>query len=92
MPDPQYLRSLLARYATVRIALAQGDVRASTQELEDVTYTLCVTTGTNTIDDALAAADAVLARQRPGKPARPTVPAQTRTSASAPVPNTTLAA
>ncbi|CAL9329315.1 DUF5133 domain-containing protein [Streptomyces sp. enrichment culture] len=60
IPDPHYLRSLLARYADLRIAQCRGE-RGLEQRLEDVTYTLCVATGTTRIEDALARADALLA-------------------------------
>ncbi|MEU7568999.1 DUF5133 domain-containing protein [Streptomyces fradiae] len=59
-PDPRYLRSLLARYADLRIAQCHGE-RGLEQRLEDVTYTLCVATGTKRVEDALAKADALLA-------------------------------
>lgn len=60
-PDPRHLRSLLARYADLRIAHSRGETGLE-QQLDDVTYTLCVTTATTRIEDALATADALLAR------------------------------
>ncbi|MCP9958413.1 MULTISPECIES: DUF5133 domain-containing protein [Streptomyces] len=59
-PDPRYLRSLLARYADLRIAHSRGE-KGLEQRLDDVTYTLCVATGTTCVEDALATADALLA-------------------------------
>ncbi|MFG2755594.1 DUF5133 domain-containing protein [Streptomyces wuyuanensis] len=59
MPDPKALRSLLARYADLRIAAPAND--ENRRALDDVTYTLCVTTATSTIEDALERADAMLA-------------------------------
>ncbi|WP_254076820.1 DUF5133 domain-containing protein [Streptomyces pacificus] len=59
MPDPKVLRSLLARYADLRIAAPRND--ESRRALDDVTYTLCVMTATGTIGDALERADALLA-------------------------------
>lgn len=59
MPDPKALRSLLARYADLRIAVPGND--ESRRALDDVTYTLCVMTATSTIGDALERADALLA-------------------------------
>ncbi|RNL73294.1 DUF5133 domain-containing protein [Streptomyces sp. I6] len=59
MPDPKALRSLLARYADLRIAAPRND--ESRRALADVTYTLCVMTATSTIGDALERADALLA-------------------------------
>ncbi|MFI1467710.1 DUF5133 domain-containing protein [Streptomyces wuyuanensis] len=59
MPDPKALRSLLARYADLRIAAPAND--GNRRALDDVTYTLCVMTATSTIEDALERADAMLA-------------------------------
>ncbi|MGW9439183.1 DUF5133 domain-containing protein [Streptomyces sp. NPDC055607] len=69
IPDPRTLRSLLTRYADLRIAEARGERREG-QPLEDVSYTLCVATGTTRIEDALAAADVLLAASR-ARGARP---------------------
>ncbi|MYV69247.1 DUF5133 domain-containing protein [Streptomyces sp. SID2131] len=65
IPDPRTLRSLLTRYADLRIAEARGERREG-QPLEDVSYTLCVATGTTRIEDALVAADVLLAASRAG--------------------------
>ncbi|WP_256107626.1 DUF5133 domain-containing protein [Streptomyces sp. ODS05-4] len=65
LPDPRYLRELLTRYAELRIAQARGE-RACPEALADVAYTLCVATGTRRIDDALAAADRMLAAHKAG--------------------------
>ncbi|MEW1904457.1 MULTISPECIES: DUF5133 domain-containing protein [unclassified Streptomyces] len=62
-PDSRLLRSLLTRYADLRIAEVRGEKREG-QRLEDVSYTLCVVTGTNRVEDALAAADTLLAASR----------------------------
>ncbi|WP_318783803.1 DUF5133 domain-containing protein [Streptomyces spectabilis] len=59
MPDPKALRVLLARYADLRIAAPPTE--AARRALEDVSYTLCVMTGVNRVDDALGVADALLA-------------------------------
>ncbi|MFF8382271.1 DUF5133 domain-containing protein [Streptomyces kanasensis] len=64
-PAPQYLRTLLARYADLRIAQSRGE-KGLQHRLDDVVYTLCVATGTACVDDALAAADAMLASQALG--------------------------
>ncbi|WP_189823770.1 DUF5133 domain-containing protein [Streptomyces finlayi] len=80
LPDPKVLRTLLTRYAENRLAHAQNPTPESKQALDDVTYTLCVTTSTKTIEAALASADALLARTccaRATESADPvTVPAQ----------------
>ncbi|MEU6394037.1 MULTISPECIES: DUF5133 domain-containing protein [unclassified Streptomyces] len=59
-PHPQILRSLLSRYATARVQLVENDTLANRRLLEDVAYTLCVTTGTREIEDALATAERFL--------------------------------
>ncbi|MXM67727.1 DUF5133 domain-containing protein [Streptomyces sp. HUCO-GS316] len=60
VPDPKVVRELLTRYASLRIAQAQRENVAAARELDDVSYTLCVTMGTTSVHDAVAAADAVL--------------------------------
>ncbi|MGW7411055.1 DUF5133 domain-containing protein [Streptomyces sp. NPDC054863] len=62
VPDPKVLRTLLTRYAETRFAHAQNPTPETRRDLDDVTYTLCVTTSTSGIEAALAAADALLAR------------------------------
>ncbi|MFJ4868925.1 DUF5133 domain-containing protein [Streptomyces sp. NPDC088757] len=79
IPDPRTLRSLLTRYADLRIAEARGERREG-QPLEDVSYTLCVATGTTRIEDALAAADVLLAASRARRSARPVPSAAARTA------------
>lgn len=60
LPDPKVVRELLTRYAALRIAQAERETPATARELADVSYTLCVMTGTTDINDAVAAADALL--------------------------------
>ncbi|MFD3591055.1 DUF5133 domain-containing protein [Streptomyces sp. NPDC058683] len=60
VPDPKVVRRLLTRYASLRIALAEGEGREGTRELEDVSYTLCITMGTRNVHEAIAAADTLL--------------------------------
>ncbi|KOX36342.1 methionine ABC transporter ATP-binding protein [Streptomyces sp. NRRL F-6491] len=79
IPEPRALRSLLTRYADLRIAEARGEKRDG-RLLDDVSYTLCVATGTTRIEDALAAADVLLAASR----ARSARPAPSRTARTAP--------
>ncbi|GAA3494810.1 DUF5133 domain-containing protein [Streptomyces prasinosporus] len=64
-PDPKTVRRLLTRYATLRIAQAERYSPAAARELEDVSRTLCVMTGTSGVRDAVARADDLLARARP---------------------------
>ncbi|MFJ8922772.1 MULTISPECIES: DUF5133 domain-containing protein [unclassified Streptomyces] len=56
MANPATLRNLVKRYETLRSAHARLGTSESSRQLEDVSYTLCVTTGTRTVPDALAAA------------------------------------
>ncbi|MFD4411725.1 DUF5133 domain-containing protein [Streptomyces sp. NPDC058251] len=60
VPDPKVVRRLLTRYACLKIAYAEKETLETARELEDVTYTLCVMTGTNSVQDAVVAADALL--------------------------------
>ncbi|MBO8186255.1 DUF5133 domain-containing protein [Streptomyces sp. 891-h] len=55
MAHPDTLRELLNRYEALR------DRPGGRQELEDVSYTLCVSTGTRDIRDAVRAARAHIA-------------------------------
>lgn len=61
VPDPKVARTLLTRYATLRIAQAERERPEIARELQDVTYTLCVLMGTSDVREAVAAADALLA-------------------------------
>ncbi|WP_236242062.1 DUF5133 domain-containing protein [Streptomyces sp. CC228A] len=62
LAHPAVLSELVARYESL-CAAAQERVVAPDlkRRLEDVTYTLCVTTGTRHLEQALAAARARLA-------------------------------
>ncbi|MEZ7002559.1 DUF5133 domain-containing protein [Streptomyces sp. AD55] len=64
-PDPKVVRELLTRYASLRIAQAERERPAAARELADVSYTLCVMMATTGIHDAVAKADALLAKGRP---------------------------
>ncbi|POX46429.1 DUF5133 domain-containing protein [Streptomyces sp. Ru72] len=73
VPDPKAVRRLLTRYASLRIALAERETPEAVRELADVSYTLCVMTGTKDVRDAVAAADALLdgsAKPTPQQPQR----------------------
>ncbi|MEW2162799.1 DUF5133 domain-containing protein [Streptomyces sp. NPDC007084] len=61
VPDPKVVRRLLTRYAALKIAYAEKEAPETARRLEDVTYTLCVMTGTTSVHDAVDAADAMLA-------------------------------
>ncbi|MFD8567947.1 DUF5133 domain-containing protein [Streptomyces sp. NPDC059639] len=60
MPSGVVVRTLLARYAAARIEHAEKPGPATSRELADVTYTLCVITNSCSIAAALALADSVL--------------------------------
>ncbi|KUL69004.1 MULTISPECIES: DUF5133 domain-containing protein [unclassified Streptomyces] len=72
LPAEKELRGALARFAQARIAHDVLPTGRTSRALEDATYTLCVMTGSRTADDALRAADALLARygadRREGRP------------------------
>ncbi|WP_370270555.1 DUF5133 domain-containing protein [Streptomyces sp. V4I8] len=59
--DPSLLRELVERCDTLRRRLASGDSAQIRRQLEDVTYTLCVVTGTRQLDTALFVARRQLA-------------------------------
>ncbi|MFD3548676.1 DUF5133 domain-containing protein [Streptomyces sp. NPDC058655] len=64
-PAPAVLRGLLSRYADAQITLIREDSPAVRLKLENVSFTLCVATATTNIQDALVAADAMLAAPSP---------------------------
>ncbi|MGY0021649.1 DUF5133 domain-containing protein [Streptomyces sp. cg35] len=59
-PDPMFIRTLLSRYADVQLRFSERATQELQWQLDDITYTLCVSTGTQSVRDALAAADRVL--------------------------------
>nr|BFD86509.1 DUF5133 domain-containing protein [Streptomyces sp. Xyl84] len=60
VPDPKIVRTLLTRYASLKIAQAERERAETARELEDVSYTLCVMMGTTSLDEAIVRADALL--------------------------------
>ncbi|MEW2250935.1 DUF5133 domain-containing protein [Streptomyces sp. NPDC006975] len=64
LPAEKELRAVLARFAEARFRHDLQPTGRSSRELEDTVYTLCVMTGTRTVDEALIAADALLERLR----------------------------
>jgi hypothetical protein len=64
LPAEKELRAVLARFAEARFRHDLQPTGHSSRELEDTTYTLCVMTGTPSVDEALAAADALLEQLR----------------------------
>ncbi|MEV1048150.1 DUF5133 domain-containing protein [Streptomyces sp. NPDC049916] len=65
MAHPTVLRNLLDQYETLRVLHADSGSHEARQRMDDIAYTLCVSTGTRDVESAL-----VMARHRlPG--ARP---------------------
>jgi hypothetical protein len=65
MAHPAFLHSLLDEYAALTALHAERGDPASRRRLDDVSYTLCVITGTRDIDTALVAARFRLPGARP---------------------------
>lgn len=59
MAHPAFLRELVQRYETLLSKGATSSRPQHQRELDDVSYTLCVSTGTRSVEHALA-----LARER----------------------------
>jgi hypothetical protein len=56
MAHPAVLRNLIDQYEALRVLHAEDGSEEVRRRLDDVSYTLCVSTGTRDIDAALAAA------------------------------------
>jgi hypothetical protein len=56
MAHPAVLKNLVEQYETLHTLHAEKGSATSRQRLEDVSYTLCVSTGTRDIEAALQAA------------------------------------
>lgn len=63
-PDPKLIRQLLTQYATLKIAQAERHTPEAACELKEISHTLCALMRTSGIHDAIAAADALLIRNR----------------------------
>lgn len=61
MAHPTTLRTLVEKYETLRRLYAEQGGPETLRRLDDVAYTLCVSTGTRTVPAALAAAAEQLA-------------------------------
>ena len=79
VPDPKNIRTLLTRFASLRIAQAERETPHTARELEDVTYTLCVLMATSDVREAVAAADVLLAAEV--RPPTARVPKQVKDAA-----------
>jgi len=62
--DPKAVRTLLTRYASLRIAQAEGDTPRTARELTEVSRRLCATMGATEVQDAIVRADALLRASR----------------------------
>ena len=56
MAHPAVLKDLVEQYETLHALHAENGSPAARRRLDDIAYTLCVSTGTRDIDTALAAA------------------------------------
>jgi hypothetical protein len=65
MAHPAVLRNLVEQYDTLRILHAEDGSAEVRQRMDDIAYTLCVSTGTRDIDAALIAARHRLPGARP---------------------------
>lgn len=65
LAHPAVLRNLIEQYQVLRILHAEEGGPVSRRRMDDVAYTLCVSTGTGDIDAALAAARHRLPGARP---------------------------
>ncbi|WP_405668336.1 DUF5133 domain-containing protein [Streptomyces sp. NBC_01166] len=65
MAHPAVLRNLVEQYDTLRILQAENGDADVQQRMDDIAYTLCVSTGTRDIDAALIAARHKLPGARP---------------------------
>ncbi|MFF8414064.1 DUF5133 domain-containing protein [Streptomyces omiyaensis] len=56
MAHPVVLRNLIEQYETLKVLRAENGGEEVRRRLDDVAYTLCVSTGTRDVDAALIAA------------------------------------
>ncbi|UXY33586.1 DUF5133 domain-containing protein [Streptomyces albidocamelliae] len=65
MAHPVVLKNLIAQYEALCVLHAEEGSETVRQRMDDVAYTLCVSTGTGDLDTALAAARQQLPGARP---------------------------
>ncbi|MFD7750053.1 DUF5133 domain-containing protein [Streptomyces sp. NPDC059698] len=65
MAHPTVLRNLVEQYEVLRVLHADNGSEEARQRMDDVAYTLCVSTGTADVDSALVAARHRLPGARP---------------------------
>ncbi|MCZ9355363.1 DUF5133 domain-containing protein [Streptomyces mutabilis] len=56
LAHPVVLKNLIEQYETLRALHAEDGTEEARRRMEDVAYTLCVSTGTRDVDAALVAA------------------------------------
>ncbi|MEJ1199685.1 MULTISPECIES: DUF5133 domain-containing protein [unclassified Streptomyces] len=56
LAHPAVLKNLIEQYETLRALHAENGTQEARRRMEDVAYTLCVSTGTRDVDAALVAA------------------------------------
>lgn len=61
MADPRVLRDLVERYDALSALHARSGAYEARKRLEDIAYTLCVSTGTREVASALVAARSQMA-------------------------------
>ncbi|MFC9590912.1 DUF5133 domain-containing protein [Streptomyces sp. NPDC056944] len=66
MAHPVILRNLIEEYQTLRVLQAENGGAEVRRRMDDLAYTLCVSTGTRDVDAALIAARHRLPGARPG--------------------------
>ncbi|MGW0207605.1 DUF5133 domain-containing protein [Streptomyces sp. NPDC003233] len=64
LPVEREVRAVLARFAEARFRHDLQPTSQSSRDLEDTSRRLCARTGTRSVDQALAAADALLEQLR----------------------------
>ncbi|MEU5796023.1 DUF5133 domain-containing protein [Streptomyces sp. SUK 48] len=65
MAHPAVLKDLITQYETLTLLGAEESTPGTQQRLADISYTLCVATGTRDVDMALIAAHHRLSGARP---------------------------
>ncbi|MET9955894.1 DUF5133 domain-containing protein [Streptomyces sp. NPDC006339] len=65
MAHPVVLSNLIEQYETLRVLHAENGSAEVRQRMDDLAYTLCVSTGTRDVDTALIAARHQLPGARP---------------------------
>ncbi|MGW2711483.1 DUF5133 domain-containing protein [Streptomyces sp. NPDC001356] len=97
MAHPAVLQDLIAQYEALTLLGAEESTPEARQRLADISYTLCVATGTRDVDMALIAARHRLSGARPEddsllQTSLPSEPASALQTSSTPEPSSVLPA